>query len=229
MNEIELLEILTKYADEKYKAFNSRLIQAKPGGYGEKDKVIGVKVPTLRSLAKEFNLGFDEVEKLIKSDYHEIRMFALISLINLFKVDRERVVKTYLENTLYINNWDLVDISVKTILGCYCFENKDNSILEKLSISQNEWERRMSIVATLYHVSKGELDYPLSICFRHLNDKFSLNHKAVGWVLREVGKKDKELLTNFLISNIKEIKSVTLTYALEHFEKQEKENIRKLR
>lgn len=228
MKESELINILTKYNDEEYKKFHSMLICLTPGGYGEKDKLIGVKVPILRKIAKEYEFSFLDIETLITSVYHDIRLLMLIILVNKYKEDKEKVLDIYLANTKYINNWDLVDLSSKKIIGRYSFET-DNTILERLSKSCNEWERRICIVATWYYISKGELKYPLDILKRHILDEFPLNHKAVGWMLREIGKKDKNLLMNFLEDNIFQLKSITLNYAMEKFSNEEKRHIRKMR
>lgn len=226
-------DILEIYNKEKSKIF-MKFFKTGIGEYGENDKFLGITVPQIRKLAKKYNnFSLKEIEILLKSEYHEKRLLALIILIDLFnkKENRKNIVEFYLNNTKYINNWDLVDISCYKILGKYIIENNnmDYDILIRLSKSDILWERRIAIVSTMIFVKNNIFEPTLIISKNLLKNEHDLINKAVGWLLREVAKKDAFILKEFLRNNIKNISSITLNYSMEKFSKKEKSDIRKLK
>lgn len=197
------------------------------GEYGVGDVFIGVNVPDARKIARRFiDSDFITVQNLMKSSVHEERLCALLILVEKFKKSDEtfkpRIFNFYMDNTVYINNWDLVDLSSPYIVGAYLL-HKDKSLLYKLAESENIWERRISIVSTLFFVRNGILDDSINLAQKLINDNQDLIRKATGWVLREVGKKDKVKLITFLDRNYKSMPRTTLRYAIEKFEKVERE------
>lgn len=199
------------------------------GEYGEGDKFLGVDNPHCRMVAKEHSrLNLKELKKLLWNEYHEVRLTALFILVHKFEngsgTERENIYKFYLGQTKRINNWDLVDSSAYKIVGAYLFD-KDRRILEKLARSKKLWERRISIVSTLFFIGKGESETALKISRLLIHDDEDLIHKAVGWILREVGKKcGVEIEEQFLRKNYKMMPRVTLRYAIERFPKSYREN-----
>jgi 3-methyladenine DNA glycosylase AlkD len=190
---------LHEIADSEIAKHSSRFFKTDFGEYGYEDKFLGIRVPTLRKLAKQYrDLELDEVITLLKSEYHEKRMVALFILVLKYPKDKERVFQTYLHYKDCINNWDLIDTTCPHIMGDYLLE-RDKTILYELAKSENLWDRRKAILAT-----------------------FALIHKAVGWMLREVGKRDLELEKSFLRENYGDIARTTLRYAIERFEESER-------
>lgn len=212
----------------------SKFFKTGKGEYGYGDVFMGIAVPSLRNIVKKHLLNLDEIQILLSSKEHEKRAIALFFLLKLYqktkdKKDKQNIIKFYLKNTKYINNWDLVDITCHKILGDFLlkYNDKNYDILLKLSKSKNLWERRISIVSTMIFVKNNFFQPTLIISKKLLKNEHDLINKAVGWLLREVGKKDKELLKNFLTSNIKDISKTTLNYAMEKFLKEEKIVIKK--
>lgn len=198
-----------------------KFFQTKKGQYGEGDIFIGVTVPDARKVAKKYgDLNFSEIKKLLHSKIHEDRFVALIILDNQFKKGnnklQEDIVNLYLSETRYINNWDLVDTSASYILGAF-LENKKRDILYKLVKSKSLWERRIAIVSTHYFIKRGEVEDTLKISKILLSDGHHLIHKAVGWMLREVGKVNHGALVKFLKENYDKIPRTTLRYSIERF------------
>jgi 3-methyladenine DNA glycosylase AlkD len=197
-----------------------------PGEYGEGDCFIGVTVPEIRKLSKEAaGLGRAALLKLLRSPVHEERLLALLALIEQFGTGddarKRRVYATYLANTRWINNWDLVDLSAKQIVGGYLFD-KDRKRLYSLVRSKNLWERRIAILATFYFIGRNQYGDSLKIAALLLNDKEDLIHKAVGWMLREVGKRDQELEERFLRVHHARIPRTALRYSIERFSPEKK-------
>jgi 3-methyladenine DNA glycosylase AlkD len=215
---------LKKYSSDKRKKSNEWYFKTKLGDYGYGDKFIGVSMPDIRKVSKKFELiSLQEIKKLLTSKIHEERMSALIILSYQFKKADKKIQKRiydfYLKDTKYINNWDLVDVTVNKIVGAYLWGkgNKDRKILYKLAVSKNMWERRIAIVATSYFIYQNHFSDTLKISKLLLNDKEDLLHKAVGWMLREVGKRDQKIEETFLKQNYKNIPRTTLRYAIERF------------
>lgn len=199
---------------------HQKFFKTSPGEYGEGDKFIGFTVPQTRNLEKKYRdrISFNNIDILLHNEIHEIRLLALIYLTNLFEKDislRNKIVKIYLENTSYINNWDLVDLSCYKIIGKYCFDIDDYTIIFNLSKSNNLWEERISIVSTIYPIKKGKLDVTLKLCQSFLNHKHHLIHKACGWTLREVGKINEKALLDFIENYCDKMPKIMLSYATE--------------
>lgn len=197
-----------------------------PGQYGEGDFFLGITVPVSRRVAKEFaGLPLCEIKTLLDNKYHEVRMVALAILVaNYEKVkndkEREKIFKFYLTNSKKINNWDLVDLTAPNIIGDYCVRYPKNiSLLKKMAQSKNLWQRRIAILATFTFIKNGSNKEVFEFAEMLLGDKEDLMHKAVGWMLRESGKRvSMKDLENFLKKNIKKMPRTALRYAIEHFE-----------
>lgn len=192
-----------------------------PGQYGEGDVFIGVRVPVIRKVANEFKrLPLPEVECLLHSSIHEERLAALVILVTqAAKADakaRRQIYDLYLANTRHINNWDLVDLSAPQIIGAY-LADKSRKPLYRLARSPWLWDRRISILATFHFIRLGDFDDTLKIAEMLLADREDLMHKAVGWMLREVGKRDVGVLENFLGRHCRIMPRTMLRYAIEKF------------
>lgn len=213
-------QIKKKSNSKKAKTFQ-RFFKTGPGEYGEGDIFLGIDVPTSRRIAKEFQcVKLVEIQKLIKSKNHEERFIALlISILQYKKGDEDEkksIYSFYLKNTKYINNWDLVDVSAHHIIGDYLYD-KEKEVLFKLAKSENLWEKRISIISTWYYIRQNRFDETLKISKILLNDDHDLIHKAVGWMLREVGKKDLKVEEDFLKKYHKKMPRTMLRYAIEKF------------
>ena len=198
-----------------------RFFKTGPGEYGEGDKFLGIRVPVLRKLAKEYQaISVGEAEKLLKSPIHEERLLALFILIRIYSKGAESVKKRiydlYLDNTEFINNWDLVDTSAEHIVGNFLLD-KGKSPLYGLAKSKILWERRISIMATFCFIKRLQYSDTLKISEILLHDKEDLIHKAVGWMLREVGKRKLPLEEEFLKAHYKDMPRTMLRYAIERF------------
>ncbi|MFA7088375.1 MAG: DNA alkylation repair protein [Patescibacteria group bacterium] len=209
-----------------------RFFKTAPGEYGAGDVFMGLKVPFIRSAARKYrHLPLSAVSKLLKDKRHEVRLCGLLILVDKYEYSRketekEKIVDFYLRHTKYINNWDLVDLSVYKILGDFLSgldKKKARVFLEKLLQSKNMWERRMAMVATYAFLKKGRAEETLFAAKKLLADKNDLIHKAIGWMLREMGKRvDDSQLRDFLDQNIRKISRTTLRYAIEHFSEDER-------
>lgn len=199
----------------------ARFFKTGPGEYGEGEHFIGVKVPVIRKVAKEFkDLPFAEAECLLHSEIHEERLLALVILVGRFQkgddTTRKSIYDLYLANTAHINNWDLVDLSAPQIVGGH-LETRSRKPLDRLAKSASLWERRISIVATHWFIRQGDLADTIRIAEKLLSDKEDLIHKAVGWMLREVGKRDVAVLEEFLDQHCRVMPRTMLRYAIERF------------
>jgi 3-methyladenine DNA glycosylase AlkD len=191
------------------------------GEYGEGHVFIGITVPELRKLAKEYKtIGINEIKQLLKSEIHEERLLSLFLLIHRYskgdEPEKKRIYELYLKNTKFINNWDLVDSSAGHIVGAFLFD-KSKKPLYDLVKSNNLWERRISIISTFYFIKRNQFSDTLKISKILLSDKEDLIHKAVGWMLREVGKRDMSVEENFLKNHYKNMPRTMLRYAIEKF------------
>ncbi len=189
------------------------------GEYGEGDFFLGVRVPDQRRIAKKYrNIPLTDVLELLRSQIHEHRLTALFILTEQFnkgdEEDRRRIVDLYLSNTAYVNNWDLVDSSAHKILGAWLVD-KPRRVLYELAGSENLWERRISIISTFAFIQHGDLVDALALSEALIDDGHDLIHKASGWVLREVGKKDQSVLEEFLLEHYKKMPRTMLRYAIE--------------
>jgi len=208
-------------ANKKNAEIAQKFFKTGPGEYGEGDIFLGIRVPVLRELAKEYQtITIEETGHLLKSPIHEERLLALFILIRIYSKAEEVIKKAiyglYLKNTKFINNWDLVDASAEYIVGDFLL-GKGKNPLYQLAGSQNIWERRISIMSTFCFIKRRQYSETLKIAKTLLNDKEDLIHKAVGWMLREVGKRDLSLEEEFLQANYKEMPRTMLRYAIEKF------------
>ena len=215
-----LIKEVRSLANPKRAKVFSWFFKTGPGQYGYGDKFLGLNTPQMRSISKKFKqLSLSDVQKLIKSQFHEERSIAIQILVYQFPENPKRIYDFYLKNTKYVNNWDLVDISAPKIVGAY-LRDRSPAILLKLAKSENIWERRIAIISTFAFIYDRRPEITLKISKLLLNDKHDLIHKAVGWMLREVGKRcDQKYLVDFLRSNYKQIPRTTLRYAIERFPK----------
>ena len=210
---------LREFADPKQAAILARFFKTGPGQYGEGDRFIGIKVPVTRKVAREFkNLPLAEIECLLRSEIHEERLLALVILAGQFEKGdddaRRLIYDAYLANTGRINNWDLVDLSAPQIVGGY-LETRSRKPLDRLAKSASLWERRISILATFWFIRRGDFADALRIAKDLLGDREDLIHKAVGWMLREVGKRDAAVLEAFLDNHCRRMPRTMLRYAIE--------------
>jgi 3-methyladenine DNA glycosylase AlkD len=199
----------------------ARYCRTGPGEYAERDVFLGLRAAVLHRLAKEHNsLPFNEVRVLLRSSIHEDRSLALLILARRAargdKATKTQVYKLYMAHTRYINNWDLVDVSAPEVIGGY-LADKSRVPLDRLASSQSLWERRISIVATHYFIRRNQFNDTIRIAERLVNDQEDLIDKAVGWMLREVGKRDQPTLEVFLRRHGRHMPRTMLRYAIERF------------
>jgi 3-methyladenine DNA glycosylase AlkD len=203
-----------------------RFFKTGKGEYGEGDVFLGVIVPNQRKVAKKYrNLPLSNIQKLLLSEIHEYRLTALFILVEQYKKasseDKKTIAEFYIKNSKRINNWDLVDSSASYILGDYFFD-RDRSVLYKFAESSNLWERRIAIIATQEFIRKGDFKDTFKIAKILLSDKHDLIHKAVGWMLREVGNRDLQKEIDFLDQHYKTMPRTMLRYAIEKFDPQKR-------
>lgn len=214
--------------DPESAAFLMGFFKTGPGQYAEGDVFLGIRVPVVRRIAKAARgLPLAEVEALLGSHYHEERLLALVILTDRFPkakpADREAIYDLYLGNTRSINNWDLVDASASHIVGAH-LADRDRGVLDVLASSEGLWERRIGIVATHHFIRNGEFDDTLRIAEALLGDRHDLIHKAVGWMLREVGKRDLAPLIGFLEAHAPAMPRTALRYAIERLPEPERKS-----
>jgi 3-methyladenine DNA glycosylase AlkD len=230
---MDVKRALKRAADPEKAKILKQFFKTGKGEYGEGDKFLGIVVPAQRKIAKDFkDLSLPETEELLHGKHHEERLTALLILVEKFRTGnakaRKDIFDIYNRNTKFINNWDLVDLSAPNIVGEYLKE-KDRLLLYKYAKSTDLWERRISILSTFTFIREGDCDDALKISERLLGDKHDLIHKAVGWMLREVGKKCGEsILEKFLAKHIKNMPRTMLRYAIEKLpESKRKEYLQK--
>jgi 3-methyladenine DNA glycosylase AlkD len=232
MKPCAIIRELTRFGSPTKAVSSTWFFKTGKGQYGYGDEFVGVTVSEQRKVAKKFaDLGLVEIDKLLKSKIHEYRLTALFILVAQFREaigrnDQDqytKIIKFYLAHIKCINNWDLVDSSASYILGTYLQSgsnrNGDRNILYKLARSENLWERRIAIVTTLAFIRARKFEDTLKISKMLMSDKHDLIHKAVGWMLREVGKMSKETLMTFLNENASRMPRTTLRYSIERFGK----------
>ena len=248
MNNIKASEILASlylFADDRQRDALMRFFRTGPGQYGEGDKFLGLKVPVTRNIVKEAKgkVDFDEISKLLDSEWHEARLAGLLLLVEMMKKatpgtkespmkgaeERGRIAQFYLNHARKANNWDLVDVTCHKIMGPYLLYPQsdgrlpDSHILDHLAESDNLWEQRIGIVSTLAFIRAGRFDETLRIASKLLSHPHDLIHKAVGWMLREVGKKSQETLLQYLDIEVHRMPRTTLRYAIERFAEDERQ------
>lgn len=226
MNLTQIERHLKSLADPQIATQTAKFFKTAKGEYAEGDCFLGIKVPVLRQHLKlAEGLTFPEIAGLLKSPWHEIRHFAVLLLVKRFKEDalgREKIYRFYLANSHLINNWDLVDASAHKIVGAYLF-NKEKNELYHLATSSNLWQRRIAMVTCWHFTQNNDFTDTFKIAEMLLADSDDLIHKAVGWMLREVGKRDQIALSDFLISHYRKLSRTTLRYAIEHFEESQRQ------
>ena len=205
-------------SDEKKKAVLPRFFKTGPGEYGEGDRFLGVAVPSVRKIAQKYgDASPDVLDALLESEWHECRLCALLILVLKFRKSPEETVRFYLDHTKGINNWDLVDLSAPYILGDYLVATGTREILYDLAKSSVMWEQRIAVVSTLMLIRNGSFGDTLGLAEMFLDTRHDLMRKSVGWMLREVGKRNQELLVGFLEKHRHEMPRTMLRYAIERF------------
>ena len=211
---------LRKVADSKRAEASNWYFKLEPG---QKDTFLGVTVPNQRLIAKKYTKSCrpEEVVPLLQCEVHEERLTALLIWVLQYNKGsdetKEQIYNLYVHNTKWINNWDLVDTSARDIVGEYIFD-KDRSVLDLLSRSRNIWERRIAIIATSYFIQFDDFDWTLKLAERYIGDTHHYIHKATGWMLREVGKRDQQVLKEFLDTHAAQMPRTMLRYAIEKFD-----------
>lgn len=223
-NAATVVDDLRSVAREDKAAFLPKFFQAFPGGYGQGDRFLGCVVPDQRKIARRYrHLGRDEVRKLLRSPWHEARLTGMLILVAQFEqaherdeADAEPLVDFYLENLAAANNWDIVDATAHKILGPWLVRHPDRrGVLDGLLGHDSVWFRRVAVIATLAFIREGDFDPTLDFARRLLDDPHELIHKATGWMLREVGKRDAGLLRDFLARHVERMPRTMLRYAIE--------------
>lgn len=225
-----IIELKTKGTVERAE-HAQRYFKTGKGEYAEGDVFWGVTVPEQRQIAKKYgkSMGIDEVLPLLKHEVHEVRLTAIFIMVRLFErgdaATKSKVYNAYLKHTAYINNWDLVDSSAHKIVGAHLLNQNDAAILYQLAESSFLWDQRIAVIATLAFINKGELDHTYDLALKLIDHPHDLMHKAVGWMLREAGKKDLERLRTFLYAHSQNMPRTMLRYAIEKFPETERKHI----
>ncbi len=219
----EIKKRLRKLGDKERAAVSQRFFKTGPGEYGEGDIFVGITVPELRKLARQYrHMTLNDTTELLQSPIHEERLLALLILIHKFSTGaaplKKQIFDLYLNNTRYINNWDLVDVSAQYIVGAYLVQ-KTKKVLYRLAKSEDFWERRIAIMSTFHFIRQNDFSETLKITRVLIADREDLIHKAVGWMLREIGKRDMQTEEEFLLKYYKQMPRTMLRYAIEKFPK----------
>lgn len=228
----QLISQLEKLASKKRALGSARFFKTGKGQYGEGDQFLGITVPVTRATAKPYEkLSFSEISKLIKNPYHEIRLAGLVILVAQAKkattlAGRKKIFDFYMRHVRYVNNWDFVDATAEYVVGAYLSEISHTqrlAFINRMIASKNMWENRIIMVATFHEIKKGNGKMAVYVAERLLGHKHDLMHKAVGWMLREVGKRaSKKELTDFLDKHAATMPRTALRYAIEHFSQSER-------
>jgi 3-methyladenine DNA glycosylase AlkD len=223
----DIQERLKRLGNKEHAAVSQRFFKTGPGEYGEGDIFFGIRVPVLRKLVKEYSdVSVEDAALLLRSQIHEERLLALLLLVRLFatgdEATRSIIYGKYLENTAFVNNWDLVDSSAEHIVGAYLM-NRSKAVLYRLAESEELWERRISIMSTFHFVKRHEFSETLKIAKMLIFDRQDLIHKATGWMLREIGKRHLQTEESFLKMHYKEMPRTMLRYAIEKFPEQKRQ------
>ncbi len=217
----EIKSELHSLADPEHAEISQRFFKTGKGEYGEGDVFIGVRVPKIRALAKKHQkVKLDVVEDFMTSEIHEERMLAIVILMHKFRkgsnAEKEEIYNFYLNHLEHVNNWDLVDVSAMYIIGVF-LENRSRDVLYELVHSKNLWFRRVGIMSTFWFIKKNDFDDTLNLAQILLHDEEDLIHKAVGWMLREVGNRNRKTEEAFLQKHYKDMPRTMLRYAIENF------------
>jgi 3-methyladenine DNA glycosylase AlkD len=218
---------LRELSDSDIAARSQRFFKTGKGEYGEGDRFLGIRVPTLRKCVREYRaISLEDTLEVLKSPFHEARLLALLILVAKYSSankssERNAIYRSYLSHTEFINNWDLVDCSAHHIVGAHLFD-KDRKPLYRLARSRSLWERRIAVVSTFHFINREDFSDSLAIAELLLNDREDLIHKAVGWMLREVGKRDRRVEEAFLAKHYKDMPRTMLRYAIERLPETER-------
>ncbi len=220
-------------ANEERAEHAQRFFKTGPGEYGEGDKFLGLRMPQIRALVKQFGVvSVTTIKSLLKSRWHEERMLALLLMVYRYRKsdepEREELYHLYLDSTAYINNWDLVDLSARDITGAWLY-TRSRKPLYALARSGSLWERRIAMLSTFHFIAKNDFDDALKLAKLLLKDEHDLMHKAVGWMLREIGKRDRKREEAFLAKHYRKMPRTMLRYAIEHFPEQQRQAYLKAR
>ena len=222
----EISKLLRNFADPVRAEHSGRYFKTGQGEYGEGDRFLGIRVPDIRAQVKKCEaISLEDIQELLMSAFHEERLFALLLLVRKFAKGDEKektaIYNFYLKNTHRINNWDLVDSSASYIVGGY-LESRDRTILYKLAKSASVWERRIAVISTFQFIANNQFDDALKLAGQLLEDEDDLIHKAVGWMLREIGKRDVAVEKAYLQAHYKKMPRTMLRYAIEKFPERER-------
>ena len=219
----KIIKELRGLSDDEKKTVLPRFFKTGKGEYGEGDRFLGVIVPNTRKVAKNHkDSPYIVIEMLLESEWHECRLCALLMLIEKYRKEPDEAVHFYLTHTKGINNWDLVDLSAPYILGDFLKDKTDRNVLYDLAGSSVMWERRIAVVSTLMLIRHGQFDDTIRLAEALIDSKHDLMQKSIGWMLREVGKRDKGLLVQFIEKHKHEMPRTMLRYAIEKFPEPER-------
>ena len=218
-NAKQILSRLKQLASPTIAVHSRRYFKTGKGEYGEGDRFLGIRVPSLRAEVKQqLDLPLAETLKLLSSKWHEVRLFALLMLVDKFNKGndelRSEIFRHYMQHMEHINNWDLIDLSAPNIVGAW-LADKDKSVLYELATSDNLWHRRVAVMATFFSIKKDDYNDALAIAERLINDEQDLIQKAVGWMLREIGKRNLRREEAFLKQHYQRMPRTMLRYAIE--------------
>lgn len=225
----DLEKILVAISDAKIAEHSKKFFKTGKGQYGAEDKFLGIRVPILRQTAKDYRkeLTLEDLVACLHSNWHEVRLFALIGMVNFYQHagidDQARTVTIYLKNRKYINNWDLVDCSAYQIIGAW-HHDKDRIAVDRLIPMKHLWSRRIAMMSTFYHIRHNDLDDTFRYAEALLPDKEDLIHKVSGWMLREAGKRDENRLEDFLRRHTTNMPRTMLRYAIEKLPAERRKN-----
>lgn len=228
--EVQILEEIKSFADEKAAEHALRFFKTGKCEYGEGDLFYGLTTPTVRSIVKKYSraVSLDTIEALLCNPYHEVRCVALLLMVEIYEKGnigkKEEVFNCYLNNVEYINNWDLVDITCHKIIGRHVYENENAQCIHELANTSHLWSNRIAVVSTIYLIKRGDFDLILELSEKFLTHKHDLMHKAVGWMLREMGKVNEKTLCKFLNKNYKIMPRTMLRYSLEKLSTEQKKH-----
>ena len=223
----QIMKKLRELSDSDIAAHSQRFFKTGKGEYGEGDRFLGIRVPTIRKCVKEYReISLEDTLRLLKSSFHEARLLALLILVAKYsstniRTEKEAIYGFYLSHTIFINNWDLVDCSAEHIIGAHLFF-KDRKPIYRLIGSKSLWDRRIGVMSTFHFIKREDFSDTLTIAEMLLYDKEDLIHKAVGWMLRETGKRNRNVEERFLAKYYKEMPRTMLRYAIEKLPESER-------
>ncbi len=216
----QIVNKLRQLGNSDIAAHSQKFFKTGPGEYGEGDRFLGIRVPAIRKCAREYrSISLQDTLELLKSPFHEARLLALLILVAKYPsanatTEQKAIYRSYLSHTEFINNWDLVDCSAEHIVGAYLF-SRDRKPIYRLVRSGSLWERRIGVMSTFHFVKREDFSDTLAIAELLLHDREDLIHKAVGWMLREVGKRNRKSEERFLTRHYKKMPRTMLRYAIE--------------